>query len=57
LQRCLHAAWRLETYKEDARREADPELANWFDNLQEKNFQAGEEGKRLLAERLLREGG
>ncbi|MCW2864231.1 MAG: hypothetical protein JWP48_5939 [Actinoallomurus sp.] len=57
LQRCLHAAWRLETYMEDARREGDSHLADWFDELQDKNREAGEVGKRLLAERLTREGG
>jgi hypothetical protein len=42
---------------EDARREGDSHLADWFDELQDKNREAGEVGKRLLAERLTREGG
>jgi hypothetical protein len=57
LHRCLKATWRLETYKEDARREGDAELADWFEKLQGKSREAGEEGKRLLADRLQREGG
>jgi hypothetical protein len=57
LQRCLKATWRLETYKQDARREGDTELADWFEKLQGKSFEAGEEGKRLLTDRLEREGG
>jgi hypothetical protein len=57
LQRCLKAVWRLETYKQDARREGDTELADWFDKLQATSLEAGEEGKRLLLDRLEREGG
>jgi hypothetical protein len=57
LQRCLNASWRLETYKQDAQGEGDKELADWFEKLQAKNREAGEEGKRLLADRLAREGG
>jgi hypothetical protein len=57
LQRCLRASWRLETYKDDARREGDAELADWFEKIQTKSREAGEEGKRLLADRLAREGG
>jgi hypothetical protein len=57
LQRCLHVTWRLETYKQDARREGDTELADWFEKIQAKSFEAGEVGKRLLADRLQREGG
>jgi hypothetical protein len=57
LQRSLKTAWDLETYKEDARREGDAELADWFEKLQGKTNEAGEEGKRLLADRLPREGG
>jgi hypothetical protein len=57
LQRCLNATWRLETYKQDARREGDAELADWFEKLQTETREAGEEGKRLLTDRLEREGG
>jgi hypothetical protein len=57
LQRCLNATWRLETYKQDARQEGDVELADWFAKIQAKSFEAGEEGKRLLLDRLQSEGG
>ncbi|GAA2077647.1 hypothetical protein [Actinomadura alba] len=54
---CLRAVWRLETYKDDALREGDSELAEWFGKLQDQNREAGEVSKRLLADRLLKEGG
>jgi hypothetical protein len=57
LHGCLKAVWRLETYKDDALREGDSELAEWFGKLQDQSRAAGEEGKRLLADRLLKEGG
>jgi hypothetical protein len=57
LRGCLRAVWRLETYKDDALREGDTELAEWFGKLQDQNREAGEVGKRLLADRLLKEGG
>ncbi|WP_222720859.1 hypothetical protein [Actinomadura sp. HBU206391] len=57
LHACLKGVWRLETYMDDALREGDSELAEWFGKLQELNRQASEEGKRLLADRLLKEGG
>jgi hypothetical protein len=52
VQRSLKAVWRLETYKEDARREGDSELADWFETLQAKTREVGQEGKRLLVSRL-----
>jgi hypothetical protein len=57
LQGCLEDTWRLETYKKDAQAEGDAELVEWFANLQDKCREAGHEGKRLLADRLNKEGG
>jgi hypothetical protein len=57
LRGCMRAVWRLETYKDDALREGDTELAEWFGKLQDQNREAGEVGKRLLGDRLLKEGG
>ncbi|MCW2880013.1 MAG: hypothetical protein JWQ95_4113 [Sphaerisporangium sp.] len=52
LQRCLEDVWRLETYKEDAKGEGDAEVVEWFAKLQDRCREAGDEGKRLLADRL-----
>ncbi|WP_214411360.1 hypothetical protein [Sphaerisporangium fuscum] len=57
VQGCLEDAWRLETYKEDARRQGDAELTEWFSELQQQCRQAGDRGKILLADRLGKEGG
>ncbi|MCW2901263.1 MAG: hypothetical protein JWO67_3528 [Streptosporangiaceae bacterium] len=51
----LKTVWKLETYKADARREGDDELAQFFEKLQEKSREVGDEAKRLLADRLKKE--
>jgi len=57
LEASLHNVWQLETYIEDADRAGDSELAEWFRKIQHNNQKAGEQGKRMLAERLQREDG
>lgn len=55
LEASLHNIWRLETYIADAEKEGDGELAEWFRKIQHNNRKAGEQGKRMLAERLQRD--
>jgi hypothetical protein len=55
LYECLHGVWQLETYKNDARREGDNDLAEFFAGLQEKKREDGDKAKRLLADRLTME--
>ncbi len=49
---CLSNALRLETYIEDAERAGDKELAVFFRRAQAESRKGGEQGKRLLQERL-----
>lgn len=53
----LHNVWKLETYIQDADSNGDNELAEWFRKIQENNRKAGEQGKRMLAQRLQQEAG
>ena len=52
LQESLQNVWQLESYIEDAERQGDNELADWFRRIQENNKKAGDQGKQLLAARL-----
>jgi hypothetical protein len=52
---CLEHVWRLDQYAQDAEREGDQELATLFRRMQEHSRRGGEEGKRLLRERLAEE--
>jgi hypothetical protein len=49
---CLSNALRLETYIEDAERQGDGELAEFFRKAQADSQKGAEQGKRLLAARL-----
>ena len=49
--------WKLETYIQDAEQAGDDELAEWFRKIQKNNRKAGEQGKRMLAQRLQKEAG
>jgi hypothetical protein len=51
-EKCLDNALRLETYIEDAEREDDNDLADFFRRAQGASRKGAEEGKRLLKERL-----
>jgi hypothetical protein len=55
LQASLSNIWQMETYIQDAEREGDAELADWFRRIQENNRKAGDQGKELLARRLGRD--
>jgi hypothetical protein len=49
---CLSNALRLETYVQDAEREGDEELAEFFRRAQGESRKGAEQGKQLLASRL-----
>jgi len=51
-EQCLSNVLRLETYMEDARREGDQELADFFKRAQETSRKGAEQGKDLLRKRL-----
>ncbi|MFC3995056.1 hypothetical protein ACFOVU_03965 [Nocardiopsis sediminis] len=52
LHQSLENVYRLEHYIADAEAQGDEELARWFRRIQENNRKCGEQGQRLLAERL-----
>ena len=49
---CLSNVLRLETYIQDAEREGDSELAEFFRRAQGESRKGAEQGKKLLAARL-----
>jgi hypothetical protein len=49
---CLSNALRMETYIQDAERDGDNELADFFRRAQAESRKGAEEGKKLLAGRL-----
>jgi hypothetical protein len=49
---CLSNALRLETYIQDAEREGDRELAEFFRKAQGESRKGAEQGKQLLGRRL-----
>jgi hypothetical protein len=51
-QACLDNALRLETYIEDANREGDSELAEFFKRAQAESRKGAEQGKQMLKSRL-----
>jgi hypothetical protein len=51
-EKCLDNALRLETYIEDAERDGDSELAEFFRRAQNESRKGAEQGKQLLAARL-----
>jgi hypothetical protein len=51
-EQCLSNVLRLETYIEDADREGDSELADFFRRAQETSRKGAEQGKEMLAKRL-----
>lgn len=57
VQLSLQNIFMLDQYVKDARSQGDDELANWLERIQENNKKAGEQGKRLLRDRLQSESG
>jgi hypothetical protein len=51
-EQSLSNALRLETYVQDAERDGDSELADFFRKAQEHSRRGGEQGKELLRSRL-----
>ena len=49
---CLSNALRLETYIQDAEREGDRELAEFFRRAQGESRKGAEQGKQLLSRRI-----
>jgi hypothetical protein len=52
VEQCLSNTLRLETYIQDAERDGDSELAEFFRRAQEASRRGGEQGKALLRGRL-----
>jgi hypothetical protein len=52
VEQCLSNALRLETYIEDAERDGDDELADFFRRAQDTSQKGAEQGKALLARRV-----
>jgi hypothetical protein len=51
-EQCLSNVLRLETYIEDADRDGDNDLADFFRRAQEASRKGAEQGKQLLGSRL-----
>ena len=51
-EQCLSNALRLETYIQDAERDDDSELADFFRKAQHESQKGAEQGKALLKSRL-----
>jgi hypothetical protein len=51
-EQCLSNSLRLETYAQDAERDGDSELAEFFKRAQAESRKGGEQGKEKLAKRL-----
>jgi hypothetical protein len=51
-EQCLSNVLRLETYAEDAERDGDSELAEFFRRAQRESRKGAEQGKALLRSRL-----
>lgn len=51
-EQCLSNVLRLETYIEDADRDGDEELADFFRRAQEASRRGAEQGKEMLRKRL-----
>jgi hypothetical protein len=52
VEQCLSNVLRLETYIEDAEREGDSELAEFFRRAQETSRKGARQGKALMSSRI-----
>jgi hypothetical protein len=52
VEQCLSNVLRLETYIQDAERDGDSDLADFFRRAQEASRRGAEQGKGLLRDRL-----
>jgi hypothetical protein len=51
-EQCLSNVLRLETYIEDAERDGDSDLADFFRRAQDTSRKGAEQGKQLLKQRI-----
>jgi hypothetical protein len=51
-EQCLSNTLRLETYRQDAERDGDSDLADFFKRAQDASRKGAEQGKELLRKRL-----
>jgi hypothetical protein len=51
-EQCLNNVLRLEQYIQDAERDGDSDLADFFRRAQETSRKGAEQGKQLLSQRL-----
>ncbi|HEX2359078.1 MAG TPA: hypothetical protein VHH72_04610 [Solirubrobacterales bacterium] len=51
-EQCLSNVLRLETYVQDAERDGDDELADFFRRAQGESRKGAEQGKKLLGQRI-----
>ncbi|GAB3249410.1 MULTISPECIES: hypothetical protein [Arthrobacter] len=52
LEASMKNTWKLEPFIQEAERQGDDELAEWFRKIQDNNRKAVEQGKRMLMQRL-----
>jgi len=52
VEQCLSNALRMEIYGQDAEREGDSELADFFRKAQKESRKGADQGKQLLKKRL-----
>lgn len=52
LEASLNMTFQMEEYIQDAEKDGDTEVAEWFRKIQENNRKAGDQGKQMLAQRL-----
>lgn len=57
VENALKTQWQMSEYAQDAEREGDQELVDYFNEVMEGTKNGADRGKKLLAERLQREGG
>jgi hypothetical protein len=57
VENALKTQWQMAEYAQDAEREGDQELVDYFNEVIEGTKRGAERGKQLLAERLEQEGG
>jgi hypothetical protein len=55
VENALKTQWQMAGYKQDAEREGDQELVDYFDQVIEGTRRGAERGKHLLAQRLQQE--
>lgn len=57
VENALKTQWQMSEYAQDAEREGDQELVDYFNEVIEGTRKGAERGKQLLADRLQRDGG